>query len=73
MVRRPNGEYAITWPKSTEPQIFDRVVIRHGPPADYLAEVFPDLEVACAPLRGTLRELDLTSVLDDATRTYFEC
>jgi len=71
VTRRPGGEYAITWPKSTEPQIFDRVVIRHGPPVDYLAEVFPELEVACAPLRGKLRDLDLTGALDGATRTYF--
>jgi tetratricopeptide (TPR) repeat protein len=71
VTRRPGGEYAITWPKSTEPQIFDRVVIRHGPPVDYLAEGFPELEVACAPLRGKLRDLDLTGVLDGATRTYF--
>jgi tetratricopeptide (TPR) repeat protein len=71
VMRRPGGEYAITWPKSTEPQIFDRVVIRHGPPVDYLAEVFPELQVACAPLRGQLRNLDLTGALDGATRTYF--
>jgi len=71
VTRRPGGEYAITWPKSTEPQIFDRVVIRHGPPVDYLAEVFPELEVACAPLRGKLRHLDLTGALDGATRAYF--
>jgi len=71
VTRRPHGEYAITWAKTTEPQIFDRVIIRHGPPADYVAEVFPKLEVACAPLRGKLRELDLTSALDGATRTYF--
>jgi len=71
VTRRPDGKYAITWPKSTEPQIFDRVVIRHGPPVDYLAEVFPELEVACAPLRGKLPSLDLTSALDAATRAYF--
>ena len=71
VTRHPGGEYAITWPKSTEPQIFDRVLIRHGPPVDYLAEVFPELADACAPLRGKLRDLDLTGVLDEATRTYF--
>jgi hypothetical protein len=71
LTRRPGGEYAVTWPRDTEPQIFDRVVVRHGPPGDYLAEVFPKLELACAPLRGRLRELDLTGRLDESTRAYF--
>jgi tetratricopeptide (TPR) repeat protein len=71
ITRRPSGEYAIAWPKSTEPQVFDRLIVRHGPPVDYLAQVFPELAIPCAPLRGKLRDLDLTSALDDATKVYF--
>jgi tetratricopeptide (TPR) repeat protein len=69
--RGAEGEYLITWPRSAELQIFDRVLIRHGPPGDYLAQVFPELEVVCAPLRGKLRTLNLTSSLDRATYAYF--
>ena len=53
------------------PQIFDRVVLRHGPPADYLTQLFPQLQLPCAPLRGKLRELELTGQLDDETHAYF--
>ncbi len=69
--RLTNGEYAVTWPQTLLPQVFDRIVMRHGPPQDYLAEVFPKLSVPCAPLRGKLRDLDLTRFLDNSTRVYF--
>jgi hypothetical protein len=66
-----SSSYAVTLMNSPEPQIFDRVVIRHGPPDNYLGSVFPKLDDACAPLRGRLRDLDLTGSLDEETHLFF--
>ncbi len=66
-----DGKYLVSWSNSTEPQVFDKIVIRHGPSLDYLGSVFPKIGDACAPLRGKLRELDLTASLHELTRRFF--
>ena len=71
IISHPSGGYLVTWPGTLEPQKFDRVVIRHGCPMDYLSSLFPKLSDACAPLRGRLRDLELTGSLDESTRKYF--
>jgi tetratricopeptide (TPR) repeat protein len=65
------GKYVVTWPSSTESLVLDKVVVRHGASKNYLGSVFPELDDACAPLRGKLRELDLTASLHEATRSFF--
>ncbi len=65
------GKYTVTWPNNPVPVVFDKVIIRHGAPKNHLGDVFRELDDACAPLKGKLRELDLTSALHDATRKYF--
>ena len=50
---------------------FDQVIIRHGVTDDYLGGQFPDLKVACAPLRGRIADLRLTQHLHDETRAFF--
>lgn len=71
IIRLESGAFAVTFRGGEPPQIFDRVVLRHGPPADYLTQLFPQLQLPCAPLRGKLRELELTGQLDDETHAYF--
>ena len=67
----PSGRYAVRWKLNEEPVSFDRIIVRHGPGKDYLGSVFPGLSEASAPLRGKLRELNLTNTLDQATQTFF--
>jgi tetratricopeptide (TPR) repeat protein len=69
--RVSGGLYLVNWANSTEPESFDDVVIRHGPPADHLESVFPFIAKQCAPLRGKLRDLALTGWLDNATKQFF--
>jgi tetratricopeptide (TPR) repeat protein len=66
-----SGRYSVRWSLNEEPQLFDRIIVRHGPPVDYLGSVFPSLGEASAPLRGKLRELNLTNALDQKTYDFF--
>jgi hypothetical protein len=66
-----SGRYSVRWSLNEEPKLFDRIIVRHGPADDYLGSVFPNLGQASAPLRGKLRELNLTNTLDQETYDYF--
>ena len=65
------GRYAVRWSNNDEPQVFDRIIVHHGPPEDYLGSIFPNLADASTPLGGKLRELNLTDTLDRATSDFF--
>jgi len=67
----PQGKYGVTWARASSEQVFDRIILRHGPPDDFLADTFPPLADVCAPLRGKLRDLDLAGTLDVATQRFF--
>ena len=69
--KSPTAGYSVTWSAHQPPTAFDQIIIRHGPPADLLGTVFPELSAGCAPLRGRLRDLQLTAGIDPATLRFF--
>lgn len=71
VARDPAGMFSVTWQPDTEAELFDRIVIRHGPDANYLQRVFPEVAKDCGPLSGRLRDLALTESLEPATRAFF--
>jgi hypothetical protein len=56
-------------PISTE--LFDFVIMRHGPPAGAFKNTFPGLYSQCAVLGGKLSRLALTGVLSQRTKEWY--
>ena len=71
IVKDKAGTYTVYWPRVERPQEFDRILIRHGPPRDFVGSIFPKIHEASVSLRGKLRQLELTVTLDESTVKYF--
>jgi hypothetical protein len=66
-----SGSYAVRFPGDSEDQVFDDILVRHGPPRDYLASEFAEIAKGCEPLRGKLRDLGLTGSIHPWTFQFF--
>jgi tetratricopeptide (TPR) repeat protein len=66
-----SGTYAVRFPGDSEDQLFDDIIVRHGPPNDFLASEFAEIAKGCEPLRGKLRNLGLTGSIHPSTFQFF--
>ncbi len=59
-----NG-YSVLWSASHSEEIYNQVIIRHGPDPFYFKERFPKIWASSGSTHQSIRDLQVTTDLDD--------
>ena len=65
VVKNPNGTFSVTWRKNDPPEVFDRLIVRHGPNDGYFEESFREIWPLVQRFHSLISILEITRDISD--------